>query len=58
MKKSTHVPTDSVERQHYKKKYLERVLEEQDAEREIKQYRHNSCADLPPVEVPQAPAVD
>lgn len=39
MKKTTHKPTCSIEEQHFKKKFLERKLQEKDAERQIKNYR-------------------
>ena len=35
MKDNTHNPTDSVEKQHYKKSYLVRLLEEKEASQEI-----------------------
>ncbi len=35
MKDNTHNPTDSVEKQHYKKSYLVRLLEEKEANQEI-----------------------
>jgi len=53
MKKSTHNHYESVEKQHYKKKYLERKLDERAAEREIRTYSY-----IPTSEVPEAPDVD
>ena len=50
MKKSTHNYYETVERQQYKKKYLQRKLEEEDADREIQDYR--------PEEVPYTPPMD
>jgi hypothetical protein len=38
MKKQTHNISDPVEKQHYKKKYLERKLQEREANKEIKVY--------------------
>ena len=39
MKKTTHNPSESIEDQHFKKKFLERKLQEKDAEQQIKDYR-------------------
>lgn len=39
MKKSTHKSTESIEEQHFKKKFLERKLQEKDADKQIKEYR-------------------
>lgn len=38
MKKEDHNPNESVEKQHYKKKYLVRKIEEAEAEKEAKDY--------------------
>lgn len=54
MKKSTHIPTDSIEKQHYKKSYLQRKVEEKEAENAIRQFRQSSGQE----EVPEAPGVD
>ena len=38
MKNSSHIPTEPFEKQHYKKRYLERRLVEQDADKQIKEF--------------------
>jgi len=48
MKQSTHNHVDSFEKQHYKKKFLTRKMQEDDAEQQIKQYtRERSTAQSP-----------
>ena len=54
MKKSSHIPTEPVERQHYKKNYLERKLQEKDAENEIRNYSYTTES----ASLPEAPDVD
>lgn len=49
MKNTTHNLYEPVERQHYKKRYLQRRLEEEDAKREIKNYRPEEVSDTPPI---------
>ena len=39
MKTDKHSPTENPERNHYKKKYIQRKLEEKEAEDLIKQYK-------------------
>lgn len=46
MKRFTHIPTDSYEKQSYKKRYVQRKLAEEDAEREIKEYKHDEIGPL------------
>ena len=41
MKNNTHSQFDNREKQHYKKKYLERRLQEEDAEKEIYEFKTN-----------------
>lgn len=55
MKNSSHIPTESIENQHYKKKYLERKLQEKEAENEIRNYSHALLQSIP---LPEAPNVD
>ena len=50
MKDTTHNLYEPVERQHYKKRYLQRRLEEEDAKREIKNYRPEEVSDTPPMD--------
>ena len=45
MKRSTHNHFDSVEKQSYKRKYLERLLEQEDAERQIRSYRSTQMSE-------------
>ncbi len=39
MKKSSHNISEPIEKQQFKKKYIERQLEEKDAERQIREYK-------------------
>ena len=41
MKNNNHNPIDNHERQHYKKKYLERRLQEEDADKQIKEFHYD-----------------
>ena len=41
MKNSSHVPTESFEKQHYKRRYLDRKLAEQDADNQIKEFKYD-----------------
>lgn len=50
MKKSTHNYYETVERQQYKKKYLQRKLEEEDADRQIQSYRPEEVSDSSPMD--------
>ena len=43
MKKTSHIPTESIEQQHFKKKYLTRKQQEDDAEKEIRAYSHETA---------------
>jgi hypothetical protein len=54
MKNSSHIPTEPIERQHYKKNYLERKLQEKDAENEIRNYSYTPESSS----LPEAPDVD
>jgi hypothetical protein len=47
MKNENHNPLDSLERQHYKKRYLLRKLEEQEADKLIKTYNNEHEPDVP-----------
>jgi hypothetical protein len=38
MKKRSHIPVDSYEKQNFKKKFLERKLQDEDAKQQIRQY--------------------
>jgi hypothetical protein len=49
MKKSTHNHYETLERQQYKKKYLQRRLEEEDADRQIQEYEPEPVSDTPTV---------
>lgn len=40
MKNSSHIPTEPIEKQHFKKNYLERKLQEKEAENEIRKYSY------------------
>jgi hypothetical protein len=42
MKKRTHIPVESYEKQTFKKKFLERQLQDEDADKQIKEYRHET----------------
>ncbi|CAB4132855.1 hypothetical protein UFOVP249_51 [uncultured Caudovirales phage] len=54
MKTSSHIPTEPVERQHFKKSYLERKLQEKEAENEIRNYTYSAESET----LPKAPDVD
>jgi len=41
VKKRTHLPTESFEKQSYKRSYIQRKYNELDAEKEIKEYKHD-----------------
>ena len=45
MKKRTHIPVDPYERQNFKKKFLERQLQDEDAAKQIREYRHETEED-------------
>lgn len=51
MKKRTHIPVDSYEKQSFKKKFLERQMQDDDAEKQIREYTHT---DHQPLQVPEA----
>lgn len=38
MKKRTHIPVEPLEKQNFKKKFLERKMQDQDAEQQIRQF--------------------
>jgi hypothetical protein len=38
MKKTTHDLTEPMDKQHYKKRYLVRKIEEQEAEKELREF--------------------
>jgi hypothetical protein len=40
MKTTSHNPVESIEQQHYKKKYLERMQQEEEAKDAIRRYNH------------------
>jgi hypothetical protein len=40
MKNTTHNPVEPIEQQHYKKKYLARMLQDKEAEDAIRQYNY------------------
>ena len=40
MKTTSHNPVESIEQQHYKKKYLTRKQQEEEAKDAIRQYNH------------------
>ena len=42
MKRSTHIPTESFEKQSYKRSYIQRRYDELDADKEIKEYTHET----------------
>lgn len=42
MKKRTHIPVESIEKQTFKKNFLERQLQDEDARQQIKEYRHET----------------
>ena len=45
MKNTSHNPVESIEQQHYKKRYLTRKLQEEEAEDAIRQYNHADIGD-------------
>lgn len=44
MKNTSHNPLESIEQQHYKKRYLTRKLQEEEAEDAIRQYNHDEAS--------------
>jgi hypothetical protein len=56
MKNSSHNPVESIEKQHFKKKFLERKLQEEDANEQIKTYTHGETATSIPL--PETSHVD
>jgi ribosomal protein S21 len=53
MKKTTHDTTESVDKQHYKKPYLVRKIQEAEADKEVKDYidrEQSRRSVLPPME--------
>jgi len=42
MKNTNHNPVEPIEQQHYKKRYLARKLQEEEAENAIRQYNYES----------------
>ena len=51
MKKRTHIPVESYEKQTFKKKFLERQLQDDDAEKQIREYQHT---DNQSIQMPEA----
>jgi hypothetical protein len=52
MKTTSHNPVESIEQQHYKKKYLTRKQQEEEAKDAIRRYNHEEagrCAEEPPM---------
>lgn len=52
MKNTNHNPVEPIEQQHYKKRYLARKLQEEEAEDAIRQYNHETASqreDEPPM---------
>jgi hypothetical protein len=47
MKREEHNPMEPVDKQHYKKRYLLRKLEEQEADKLIKTYNNEHEPDTP-----------
>jgi len=43
MKTTSHNPVESIEQQHYKKKYLTRKQQEEEAEDAIRRYNHEEA---------------
>ena len=43
MKTTSHNPVESIEQQHYKKKYLERKLQEEEAKDAIRRYNYEEA---------------
>lgn len=43
MKNTSHNPVESIEQQHYKKRYLARKLQEEEAEDAIRRYNHEEA---------------
>lgn len=52
MKKRTHIPVESIEKQTFKKNFLERQLQDEDARQQIKEYRHETEEGSPLREAP------
>jgi hypothetical protein len=44
MKTTSHNPVESIEQQHYKKKYLTRKQQEEEAKDAIRQYNHEEAS--------------
>ena len=44
MKKTNHNPVEPIEQQHYKKRYLARKLQEEEAEDAIRRYDHKEAS--------------
>jgi hypothetical protein len=42
MKNTNHNPVEPIEQQHYKKRYLARKLQEEEAENAIRQYNYET----------------
>jgi hypothetical protein len=56
MKKRNHIPVESYERQNFKKKFLERKLQDEDAKQQIRQYADEG--DSAPTPMPEARNVE
>jgi hypothetical protein len=46
MKKEQHNPMEPIEKQHFKKRYLVRKIQEQEAEKEVKDFQQHE-EDIP-----------
>lgn len=44
MKNTTHNPVESIEQQHYKKRYLTRKLQEEEAENAIRHFNYEDAS--------------
>jgi hypothetical protein len=53
MKKRSHIPVDPYEKQNFKKKFLERKLQDEDAKQQIRQYANDGQAPSPPMPDPR-----
>jgi hypothetical protein len=53
MKKRSHIPVDPYEKQNFKKKFLERKLQDEDAKQQIRQYANDGQAPSSPLPDPR-----
>lgn len=56
MKNRTHIPVDTYEKQAFKKRFLERIVQEEDAKQQIRQYTRSTKASS--VSLPEARDVE